>query len=66
MKYLTEEDYTHVKKVCKDFKMKNLGEYHDLFFKAINYCYLMYLRTLEICILKHMSLILKIFFQLLD
>ena len=28
-------------------------------FKAIHYCYLMYLRTLEICVLKHVSLILK-------
>ena len=24
------EFYTHTKGVCKDFKMQNLGEYHDL------------------------------------
>ena len=66
MKYLTDEDCTHTKIVCKGFKIKYLGEYHDLIFKAINYCFLMYLRTSEICTLKHMRLILKIFFQLLD
>ena len=27
---LTDEDYTHGKRVCKGFKRKNLGEYHDL------------------------------------
>ena len=27
---ITEEDLKHVKKVCDTFKIKNLGEYHDL------------------------------------
>ena len=31
MKDITDADYAHAKKVCKDFEMKNLGEYHDLY-----------------------------------
>ena len=29
MEDITKADYMHVKRVCKDFKIKNLGEYHD-------------------------------------
>ena len=32
MKDITDADYMHAKRVCKDFEMKNLGEYHDLRF----------------------------------
>ena len=28
---ITKEDLKHVKKVCDTFKIKNLGEYHDLY-----------------------------------
>ena len=31
IKDITDADYTHTKRVCKDFERKNLGEYHDLF-----------------------------------
>ena len=27
---ITDKDYTHVLKVSKEFKLKNLGNYHDL------------------------------------
>ena len=27
-------DYKHAKKVCKGFKLKNMGEYHDLYLKS--------------------------------
>ena len=29
MKEITDADYMHGKRVCKDFEIKNLGEYHD-------------------------------------
>ena len=34
MKDVTDADYMHAKRVCKDFETKNLGEYHDLYFKS--------------------------------
>ena len=27
----TDSDHMHGERVCKDFKIKNLGEYHDLY-----------------------------------
>ena len=30
MEDVTDADYTNAKKVCKDFQIKSLGEYHDL------------------------------------
>ena len=37
MEDTTEADYGYAKSACKDFEIKNLGEYHDLF-KARHYC----------------------------
>ena len=28
---ITDVDYAHAKRVCKDFQIKTLGEYHDLY-----------------------------------
>ena len=41
--------------------MKNLGEYHDLYVQRIHYCLQMYLKTLEISVLKYMNLVLLTF-----
>ena len=30
MEHTTDTHYAHVKRVCKDFEIKNVGEYHDL------------------------------------
>ena len=30
LKYITDADYTHTKRVCKNFEINNLREYHDL------------------------------------
>ena len=30
MEDITDADYTHEKRICKDFKIKKLGEYYDL------------------------------------
>ena len=34
MEDITDADYAHAKKVCKDFEIKNLGEYHDLYVQS--------------------------------
>ena len=34
MEDITDVYYMHVKRVCKDFQIKNLGEYHDLYLKS--------------------------------
>ena len=64
MEDITDADYEHTKRVCKDFEIKIFEEY-DSMFKVIHYCQLVYLKTLEICVLKYSNLILKNFFQLL-
>ena len=67
MEDVTDADYAHAKTVCKDFEIKKLREYHVLYHVQINTLSLaMYMRTLEICLLKYMNLILQNFFQLLD
>ena len=32
MEDITNADYVHAKRVCKDFEIKHSGEYHDLYF----------------------------------
>ena len=34
MENSTGSDYNHAKRTCRDFKLKNLGEYHDLHLKS--------------------------------
>ena len=34
MEDITDADYMHAKRVCKDFEIKNLGKYHYLYLKS--------------------------------
>ena len=34
MEDITDTDYVHAKRVCKNFEIKNLGEYHDLYVQS--------------------------------
>ena len=34
MEDITDADYIHAKRVCKNFEIKKLGEYHDLYLKS--------------------------------
>ena len=34
MEGTTGTDYMHMRRVLKDFELKNLGEYHDLYLKS--------------------------------
>ena len=61
MEDITDADYAHTKRVCKNFKMKNWGNVMICIFKSMHYCYLMYLRTFKICILNYMNSTLLVF-----
>ena len=34
LKEISDEDYKHAQKVFRDFNLKNLGEYHDLYIQS--------------------------------
>ena len=34
MENIIDADYKHTRRVCKDFEMKNLGEYYDLYVQS--------------------------------
>ena len=34
MENITDADYVHTKRVCKNFEIKNLGKYHDFYVKS--------------------------------
>ena len=53
MEDITNTDYMHAKRVCKDFKIKKIGDYHDLYLVSENnYFWLTFLKTLEKCVSK--------------
>ena len=34
MENIKDSNHNHAKRVCKDFQIKNLGEYHDLYLQS--------------------------------
>ena len=34
MQNITDADYIHTKRICNDFEIRYLGEYHDLYLKS--------------------------------
>ena len=65
MEVITDADYAHAKKICKDFEIKNSGEHHDLYDKS-HILLLADVFEIKICVLKYTNLILQDFFQLMD
>ena len=63
---ISDKDYLRAQKAWNVFEIRNLGEYHDLLFKQIHYCSQMFMKNLEINVLKHMNLILLISYLHLD
>ena len=66
MENIDDIDCRHGNNVFKRFKLKNLGEYHDFYVQSDTYYLLMYLKTLEIRVLKYMNLILLISYHYQD
>ena len=58
---ITDKDYEHVKKLWEEFEIKVLESIITCIFNAIHFCWWMCLKTLEICVLRNMDLILLIF-----
>ena len=65
MEDITDVDYRHGKTVFEYLVNKNLGDYHDLYVHDY-YCLQLFLKILEICVLKYVNLILLTFCQHLD
>ena len=38
MENIIHADYTYTKRVCKDFEIKNFGEYRNFMLKVMHYC----------------------------
>ena len=55
MENITGTDYRYANKVFKEFKLKHLGEYRYLYVKSDTLLLQMYLKILEICVLKYMN-----------
>ena len=66
MEDITDVDYRHEKIVFKYYNNKNIGDNYDFMFIVILYYLQMYLRILEVCVLRYMNLILLIFYQHLE
>ena len=61
MENITDADYMHEKKVCKDFEIKNLGEYHDLYVQSDTLLLANVFENIEIRELKYMNSTLLVF-----
>ena len=61
MENITDADYMHEKKVCKDFEIKNLGEYHDLYVQSDTLLLADVFENLKIRELKYMNSTLLVF-----
>ena len=50
MEDITDSDHIHAKRICKDFDIKYLGEYHGFYLKSDTYYWLMFLKFAGKCI----------------
>ena len=61
MEDITDPDYMHAKWLCKDFEIKKIGEYHDLYVQGDT---LLLADVFNNMLFKYMGLILLIFISL--
>ena len=55
---ITDANYAHGNRLCKDFKIKYLGEYNGLYAQSIT---LLLAGLFDLCVLNYMNLILLVF-----
>ena len=53
---ILDQDYEHAQKVWKEFKMKTMGDYHDLISRQTFSCLQMYLKSSEVFVLRSICL----------
>ena len=64
---ITDADYAHAKRVCKDFEIKDLGEYDDLYVQSNTLLLAdVFENFKDMCINIYTNLILQNFIQLQD
>ena len=67
MEDITGADFAHAKRVCKNFEIKNLGEYFDLYVQSNTLLLAdVYEKLRKTCLIKYINLILQNFFQFQD
>ena len=66
MEDITHANYAHAKRVCKDFEIKILGEYHVLYDHSDTSLLADLFENFRNICLKYTKLILENFFQLLE
>ena len=66
MEDITDVDYTHPKRVCKDFEIKNLREYHDLYVQSNTLLLADVFENFRNMCFERYEFDLQYFFQLLD
>ena len=66
MEDITDADYAHAKRVCKDFEIKKIGEYHDLYVQSDTLLLADVFENLRNMCIKIYKFDLVNFFQLLD
>ena len=66
MEDITDADYADAKRVCKDFEIKHLGEYHDLYVQSDTLLLADVFENFRNICLRIYKLDPAIFFQLLD
>ena len=66
MEDITHANYAHAKRVCKDFEIKILGEYHDLYDQSDTSLLADLFENFRNTCLRYTNLILENFFQFLE
>ena len=61
MEDTTDADYVHPKRVCKDFEIKNLGEYHNLYVQSDTLFLADVFKNFQNNVLKYMNMTLLVF-----
>ena len=62
MNNITDTDYAHTKRVCKDFEIKNFAEYHDMYVPSDTFLLLAVFNSFQNRYFKKISLTLLTFF----